>query len=42
MKLGAIALIAGLILPLPGCIIVDADVQADDWARGTGGEASVS
>jgi hypothetical protein len=36
-KLGAIALIAGLSLPLSGCIIVDADVQESDWARGNGG-----
>jgi hypothetical protein len=36
-KLGAIALIAAISLTLSGCIIVDADVQADDWARSNGG-----
>jgi hypothetical protein len=36
MKLGAIALIAGLSLPLSACVIVDADVQESDWPSGGG------
>src|SRR5690242_17745872 len=37
VKLGAFALIVAASLPLSGCLIVDADVQADDWSRMAGG-----
>jgi hypothetical protein len=36
-KLGAVALIAGLSLPLSGCLIVDADVQEGAFSGYSGG-----